>query len=73
MSEQKQESKKKIPLNIPNNLCSPNLSLSILTLPVLIGMATIEHFHNNLIELGSLSEEIFRGDRLPLLSKEEQN
>lgn len=48
-----------------------NLSLSLMTFPLLMGLATVNYLHHNLIELGQLSEEIFRGDRLPLLNSED--
>jgi hypothetical protein len=52
------------------NACA-NLSLSLMTFPFLMGLATVNYLHHNLIELGQLSEEIFRGDRLPLLDSED--
>lgn len=50
---------------------SPTLNSEILvglvTLPMLVGMVSVRAIAEGLRELGSLSEEIFRGDRLPLL------
>jgi len=68
-----EQSKIHIPLNIQNNPCPKTLSLSFVTLPFLVGIATFTHIHHNLIEFGKMSEEIFRGDRLPLLSVEIEN
>ena len=45
----------------------PKVLIGLVTLPVLIGMVGVRALAEGLRELGSLSEEIFRGDRLPLL------
>jgi hypothetical protein len=57
--------------NQTDHLASADFSLSLATLPFLWGMATFNHLHDNLIHLGKMSEEIFRGDRLPLLEIED--
>ncbi len=43
------------------------LSLSLLTPPFLLSVMTLNSLSRGLQELGEMSEEIFRGDRLPLL------
>ena len=43
------------------------LSIGLVSLPVLIGLAGGRQAANGLNELGTWSEEVFRGDRLPLL------
>jgi len=43
--------------------------LSLATAPLLIGVIATRHLLQNLIELGKMSEEVFRGERLPLLEK----
>ncbi len=47
---------------------SPDLLLSLATVPVLIGIVGIKVVTTTLRELGEVSEEIFRGDRLPVLN-----
>jgi hypothetical protein len=44
-----------------------NVCLSVATIPVLIGFLAIRATAKALGELGEKSEEVFRGDRLPLL------
>jgi hypothetical protein len=46
---------------------SPSWILSLATLPVLSILAATDKMGSEAIELGKLTEEIFRGDRLPLL------
>ena len=41
--------------------------VGLATVPVLAGMVGVRALAEGLRELGSLSEEIFRGDRLPVL------
>ncbi|WP_073069867.1 hypothetical protein [Phormidesmis priestleyi] len=41
--------------------------IGLVALPVLAGMVGVRALAEGLRELGSLSEEIFRGDRLPIL------
>ena len=42
-------------------------TLSLLTLPFLGGLFLADTITNSSIEIGKLSEELFRGDRLPAL------
>ena len=42
-------------------------TLSFLTLPLLGGLLLVDVIGNGSIEIGKLSEELFRGDRLPSL------
>jgi hypothetical protein len=44
------------------------LALSCLTLPFLGALLLAENLAKGSIELGKMSEEIFRGDRLPILT-----
>lgn len=47
---------------------SPNLFVSLATAPFLMGVLTVRSISQALIELGEASEEVFRGDRLPILN-----
>lgn len=47
---------------------SPTLLVSLATAPFILGLSAIEHLTENLIEIGRASEEVFRGDRLPILN-----
>ncbi len=47
--------------------------LSIATSPFLFGLMAWESLTETLIELGQASEEVFRGDRLPVLHLPEEN
>jgi hypothetical protein len=47
--------------------------LSVLTAPFLLTVIAIESLSNSLIELGQTSEEVFRGERLPVLDSEVQH
>lgn len=38
-----------------------------MTMPLLLGLVLVDNVTEGLIELGKASEEIFRGDRLPIL------
>lgn len=51
----------KLPVNLEN-------VLSFVTLPFLLGVMATDSVSESLIHLGQASEEIFRGDRLPLLN-----
>jgi hypothetical protein len=51
-----------------NNL--PKVLLSVLTGPFLLTIITVESLVNSLIEVGQASEEVFRGERLPILEPE---
>jgi hypothetical protein len=46
---------------------NPEILLGLATLPVLAGLVGIHAIAQSIQELGVLSEEIFRGDRLPIL------
>ncbi|MCY7275413.1 MAG: hypothetical protein LH702_17165 [Phormidesmis sp. CAN_BIN44] len=50
-----------------NSLIDPEILVGLAVVPVLMGMVGVRAIANGLQELGSLSEEIFRGDRLPVL------
>lgn len=43
------------------------VSLAFLTSPFLLTLMTAETIYEGLKEIGEISEEIFRGERLPLL------
>ena len=45
-----------------------NLYLSLATFPILVGLFAVNGLARGLQELGEASEEIFRGDRLPILN-----
>lgn len=45
----------------------PEVLLSFLTFPVIVGIVTVETAVKGIQETSSASEEIFRGDRLPVL------
>jgi hypothetical protein len=46
---------------------SPDLLLSLATAPLLVGLLTSKAFAELIQDVGQASEEIFRGDRLPVL------
>ncbi len=46
---------------------STNFYLSLVTFPLLAGLGIAHTFTKGMVELGQASEEIFRGDRLPIL------
>ncbi len=48
-------------------LFNPELILSVATIPVLVGLLSGKAIATRLQDLGTMSEEIFRGDRLPVL------
>ncbi|MDJ0578493.1 hypothetical protein [Crocosphaera sp.] len=56
--------------NQNQNQCShlTTMGLSVATLPVLVGLMMMKTVGQDLLEWGQESEEIFRGDRLPLLN-----
>lgn len=41
--------------------------LSLITTPFVVGLVIVRAGWSGLVEIGQSSEEIFRGDRLPLL------
>ena len=47
---------------MPTNVC-----LSLVTFPLLVGLGISRPLTQAILELGKASEEIFRGDRLPIL------
>lgn len=49
-------------------LVSPEVLLSLATAPVLVALVGSHMVAKAIQELGQLSEEIFRGDRLPVLN-----
>ncbi len=52
-----------------NNLeIDSKILLSLLTPPFLVGIAVIRGIEQGLSQIGEMSEEIFRGERLPLLN-----
>lgn len=50
-----------------SRLLDPDLILGVATLPFLAGLVATQSITASLQELGMMSEEIFRGDRLPIL------
>jgi hypothetical protein len=50
-----------------SRLLDPDLMLSVAALPVLVGLVSARAAAKTMQDLGTLSEEIFRGDRLPIL------
>ncbi len=61
---------KSFPIDSQTRLTSiidPEILVGLAVVPVLIGMVGVRAIVDGLQELGSLSEEIFRGDRLPVL------
>ncbi|MDJ0661560.1 MAG: hypothetical protein QNJ42_19045 [Crocosphaera sp.] len=50
------------------HLHSTTLGLSLATLPLLAGLVIMETIKEDWLVWGEESEEIFRGDRLPLLN-----
>jgi hypothetical protein len=46
---------------------NPQVCLSFITFPILVGLGLSRPLTEGIIELGRLSEEVFRGDRLPIL------
>jgi hypothetical protein len=56
-------------MNKPKQSCiSLPVELSIATFPFLLLLSTLKSLEKNTEDIGKLSEEIFRGERLPLLS-----
>jgi hypothetical protein len=44
------------------------IGLSCATFPLLLALGALPCLTKTLVELGEMSEEVFRGDRLPVLS-----
>lgn len=63
-SSDKKASEDELTLSLRVN---PEILLGLATLPVLAGLVGIHAISQSIQELGVLSEEIFRGDRLPVL------
>jgi hypothetical protein len=49
------------------SIIDPEILVGLAMVPMLMGMVGVRAIADGLQELGSLSEEIFRGDRLPVL------
>jgi hypothetical protein len=54
-----------LPLNQSNCV---QICLSLITVPFVCGLLVVESLERELLELGQASEEVFRGDRLPILN-----
>ncbi len=50
-----------------NSIIDPEILVGLAVVPVLMGMVGVRAIADGLQELGALSEEIFSGDRLPVL------
>jgi len=48
-------------------------ALSLFTAPFLVGLVGARSLQSGLITLGQASEEVFRGDRLPVLHLQQQS
>jgi hypothetical protein len=44
-------------------------SLSLVTLPFLVGLVTLRHIERQFSTLGQLSESLLQGEQLPILKK----
>lgn len=55
------------------NVIEVETALSVLTVPFLGGLVGARSLLAGLITLGEVSEEVFRGDRLPILHLQQQN
>ncbi len=49
------------------SILNPNCWLSLATIPVIVTLSLIESMGENLVTMGTSSEEIFRGSRLPVI------
>lgn len=59
-------------MNEPKCPCVPtNILLSFVTSPFLLGLIAAKSLADTVIEMGEASEELFRGDRLPILNVRE--
>lgn len=45
-----------------------DLAIALATIPTLAGLVAMKSLGDMLIDLGLTSEEVFRGDRLPILN-----
>ena len=50
----------------------PDMVVSMMTAPLLLGLVTGRAIADGLTQLGTVSEELFRGERLPTLSSFDQ-
>ncbi len=55
-----------------SELISSKVLLSVATSPFLLAAIAAESLTKNLIEIGAVCEEVFRGDRLPILHVPEE-
>ena len=55
------------PLQLPTLPVSPKFLISLATGPMLFGMLSAKSLNEFVQQLGLASEEMFRGDRLPVL------
>lgn len=53
--------------HISKSILNPNCWLSLATIPVIVTLSLIESMGENLVAMGTSSEEIFRGSRLPVM------
>jgi hypothetical protein len=51
----------------PNTISPANLLLSLATAPVLVALVGGRTVTNFILEISRASEEVFRGDRLPII------
>jgi len=59
--------------NHQTNQLATEIALSFLTVPFLGGVIGARSLQQGLIHLGETSEELFRGERLPILHFQQQN
>lgn len=52
----------------PSSSSPCDLAIALATIPTLVGLVVIKNLGDVLIDLGLSSEEVFRGDRLPILN-----
>lgn len=55
------------------SIICPEFCLSLATFPFMLTLSLIDSFTQGLTELGQASEEIFRGDRLPVIQLDGKN
>ncbi|NES86214.1 MAG: hypothetical protein F6K10_35290 [Moorea sp. SIO2B7] len=56
----------------PSPICS-DILLSLATAPMIVSLVAVESLLQGLIEIGEASEEVFRGDLLPILHPPQQS
>ena len=59
-------------VNNPNSVIKPEILLSLATAPFLISILAAQSLGKTVIELGEATEELFRGERLPILHFEQE-